>query len=249
VGPAPGDTFLEIGPGQGVLTRRLAAVAARVVAVEIDRDLAARLQTELPSNVSVLEADVLALSAAQVSGELASASGPPVVCRVAGNLPYNVASPILFKLLEWYGAGVPLRDAVLMLQREVADRLLAPPGGREFGTLSVLVGHQARAERLLTLPPGAFRPMPRVHSTLVRLEFHPPEPPVGDPALFAALVRALFSRRRKMLANALEAHPEARRQGAGAVLSASGLDGRRRPETLGLAEFVRLADAVALGGA
>jgi len=249
IAPASGDTFLEIGPGRGVITRPLAAAADRVVAFEIDRDLARLLREEAPSNVEIVEGDFLRLPLEQLRRALSGLSGPdggaPGRLRAAGNLPYNVASPILFKLVELYAGGLPLLDAVLMLQREVADRLLASPGGRDFGVLSVLVGHQARLERLVSLPPGAFRPVPRVHSTLVRLQFHPPEPPARDPALFAALTRALFSRRRKTLSNALLAHPVARRLGPTQVLARCGLDGRRRPETLGIAELVRLSDAVA----
>jgi 16S rRNA (adenine1518-N6/adenine1519-N6)-dimethyltransferase len=246
IGASADDTFLEIGPGRGVLTRPLAAAAGRVVAFEIDRDLARLLREEGLPNVTIVEGDFLRLSLEQLRTTLsAPGGGAPGRLRVAGNLPYNVASPILFKLVELYASGLPLLDAVLMLQREVADRLLASPGSRDFGVLSALIGHRARVERVLSLPPGAFRPAPRVHSTLVRLELHPPEPPACDPALFAALTRALFSRRRKTLSNALLAHPAARRIGPAQLLAESGLDGRRRPETLGIAELVRLADAVA----
>jgi 16S rRNA (adenine1518-N6/adenine1519-N6)-dimethyltransferase len=132
-----------------------------------------------------------------------------------------------------------------MLQREVADRLLAQPGSREYGVLSVLIGHSTSIERLLLLPPGAFRPPPKVRSALVRLRFRGPDPPVRDTALFSALVQSVFSRRRKTLANALRAYSTAPPVPPNLALSRAGIDGRRRPETLSIAEFARLSDVYA----
>jgi 16S rRNA (adenine1518-N6/adenine1519-N6)-dimethyltransferase len=231
IDPKPNETFIEIGPGHGALTRPLAARAKAVVAYEIDRDLAAELRTTAPENVTVVEGDFLGTKNLELRTE------NPV--RVAGNLPYNIASPILFKLAEFYAGGVPILDATVMLQREVADRLVAAPGGKEYGVLSVLLQHQADVTRLLSLPPGAFRPSPKVHSALVRLRFKPPMHPVRDPALFARLVGAVFTRRRKTLANALRAC-----QGSDPLqmLTNADIDGTRRPETLSVAEFARLAD-------
>lgn len=255
IDPRPDEVFVEIGPGRGALTRPLAARAKRVVAFEIDRDLASALRTDAPPNTTVAEGDFLQ----------APASGlPPVdAIRVAGNLPYNVASPILFKLVEWYAAGAPLVDATLMLQREVAERLAAAPGTRDYGVLTVLIRHSATVRRLLVLPPGAFRPAPRVHSALVQLRFHPLEPGVRDPGVFAAVVQAVFTRRRKTLANALLAYqgtcpPDRYRHGGQVAVPAAGIsvqvaleragiDGRRRPETLTIAEFARLSDAYVAG--
>jgi 16S rRNA (adenine1518-N6/adenine1519-N6)-dimethyltransferase len=150
----------------------------------------------------------------------------------------------MFKLVEVASSGVPLVDATLMLQREVADRLIARPGRKEYGVLSVLIQHSADVERLLTLPPGAFRPQPKVQSALVRLRFHPAEPPVADAGLFERLVQAVFTRRRKTLANALLALPRAAQVTPATALRIADVDGRRRPETLTVAEFVRLADAL-----
>jgi len=161
---------------------------------------------------------------------------------VAGNLPYNVASPIMFKLADLFAAGTPIVDATLMLQREVAERLGASPGTREYGVLSVLMQHVAAVELLLKLPAGAFRPPPKVLSSLVRLRFHAPSPPVADPIRFAAVVQAVFTRRRKTLSNALLAHTDAAH--AARALAVAGLDGRKRPETLSVADFVRLAAAL-----
>ncbi|PYR42147.1 MAG: hypothetical protein DMF93_06560, partial [Acidobacteria bacterium] len=154
------------------------------------------------------------------------------------------ASPILFKLADMYAAGLQIADATVMLQREVADRLAAKPGTAEYGVLSVLMQHVADVELLLKLPAGAFRPAPKVLSALVRLRFHAPDPPVGDANVFVAVVQAVFTRRRKTLANALLAYEPLARAAAAEILAAARLDGRRRPETLTVAEFARLAAAL-----
>ena len=251
IDPRSADTFIEIGPGRGALTRPLAARAKRVFAYEIDRDLAAELRAEAIPNVTVVEGDVLdtlildqlAPSAEPQQGMQLAPSPEPL--RVAGNLPYNAASPIMFKLADLFAAGVPIGDATLMLQREVADRLVAAPGTREYGVLSVLLQHVATIDILLKLPAGAFRPAPKVLSALVRLRFHPPLPTVASPQAFTGIVRAVFTRRRKTLANALHAVDTSGQRSFGPVLEDAGLDGRRRPETLTVAEFARLADAYA----
>jgi len=129
-----------------------------------------------------------------------------------------------------------------LLQREVADRLVAEPSTKEYGVRSVLLRHSAHVERLLNLPPGAFRPAPKIHSSVVRLRFHEPEPPVLDSRLFATLVQAVFTRRRKMLANALAAFEDRGSLRPQQALDEAGIDGSRRPETLTIAEFARLAD-------
>ena len=240
IAPQPDEHFIEIGPGTGALTRPLAARAKSVTAFEIDRDLAAGLRDAAISNVIIVEGDFLQTGfgyETEVQGQ------QPI--RVAGNLPYNVASPILFRLVELYNRGMNLADATLMLQREVADRLVAGPGSREYGVLSILIGHRASAEIVLKLPAGAFRPPPKVLSALVRLRFHPPDPPVRDPALFEGLVQAVFTRRRKTLANALLAFAPAAAATPARLLAAAGIDGGRRPETLAIVEFARLADRLA----
>jgi 16S rRNA (adenine1518-N6/adenine1519-N6)-dimethyltransferase len=234
IDPQPADHFVEIGPGRGALTQPLLARASSVLAFEIDRDLAADLRETRPG-LTLVEGDFLDTADAL--------AGQSSALRVAGNLPYNVASPILFKLLDLHASGVPLVDATLMLQYEVAERLLASPGGREYGVLSILVQHAADVERLLTLPPGAFRPAPKVRSALVGVRFRAPRPVPDDPGTFAGLVRAIFTRRRKTLSNALLAFPLSARLPPAAALAQAALDGRRRPETLTIAELVRLANA------
>jgi 16S rRNA (adenine1518-N6/adenine1519-N6)-dimethyltransferase len=245
IAPQPTDSFIEIGPGRGALTLPLAALVRALTAYEIDRDLVEQLRGTAPANVTLIEGDFL-----ETGGDLSATSHqPPATVRVAGNLPYNVASPILFKLADLYAQGRPLLDATVMLQREVGDRLIAAPGSREYGILSVLLQHSASVERLLTLPPGAFRPRPKVHSVLVRLTFHPPAPAVADQATFTRLVQAVFTRRRKTLANALLAFQPPGTKGPAPLpadaLRRAGLDGTRRPETLSVAEFACLADIYA----
>jgi 16S rRNA (adenine1518-N6/adenine1519-N6)-dimethyltransferase len=244
IDPLPNQTFIEIGPGRGAITAPLAESARQVVAFEIDRDLAADLRLHVPGNVTIVEGDFLDVTAGELNQALrrSEADGP---IRVAGNLPYNVASPILFKLTALFAAGVPLSDATIMLQREVADRLLAAPGTRDYGVLTVLIRHVAAVDRLLQLPAGAFRPQPKVLSTVVRLRFQPPDPDVRDPRVFAGMTQAMFTRRRKTIANALLAYGSPASIRPDEALAVAGIDPRRRPETLAIAEIAALSNAYA----
>ena len=244
IAPRPDQTFFEIGPGRGAITTLLASSAREVFAFEIDRDLADSLRHEAPSNVHVVEGDFLAITAERLQQELAKLGGARAAIRVAGNLPYNVASPILFKLVALFGAGVPVSEATVMLQREVAIRLLASPGTKDYGVLTILIGRHAVVEPVLQLPAGAFRPAPRVLSTLVRLRFHPTDPPVRDESIFEALTQAIFTRRRKTIANALLAYRLMPGQSPATLLRSAGIDPQRRPETLALDELARLADVI-----
>jgi 16S rRNA (adenine1518-N6/adenine1519-N6)-dimethyltransferase len=240
IDPAPDQAFIEIGPGRGALTRPLAARAQSVVAYEIDRDLAAELRATTPPNVTIVEGDFLETSdfRLQTSDFRLQTSD----FRIAANLPYNVASPILFKLVDLYRAGLRIVDATVMLQREVADRLVAEPKTKDYGVLTILIRHVAGVERLMNLPPGAFRPAPKVRSSVVRLRFHAPDPPVADERVFAGLVQAIFTRRRKTTANALLAFDRSAAIDPATALARADLDGRRRPETLTVAELARLAE-------
>ena len=166
--------------------------------------------------------------------------------RVAGNLPYNVSTPILRRLVEAHHRHACFEDATLMLQREVADRVVGRPGSRDYGPLAILTGAAARAERVLALPPGAFRPPPRVRSAVVSLRFRPSPAPVVDRALFERLVRTLFQQRRKTVLNALAPLVrETVRCPPRALLERADVAPDRRPATLDLAELARLADALA----
>ena len=247
IAPKPGDVFLEIGPGSGALTFPLAESGAPILAVEIDRDLVASLAPRLPPNVTVISGNVLETDVLPYLGGLetqrpAGASAAPARrVRVVGNLPYNLSTAILFRLVELQRQHGVFADATIMLQREVADRLVAAPGRKDYGVLTILLGLHASVTRLLDLPPGAFRPPPKVRSAVVRLEFRTAGVRIADPALFDTMVKRIFSQRRKTLANTLKglvAAPEA-------VLRSVPIDPRRRPETLDLAELSGLADAVA----
>ena len=235
IDPRATDHFVEIGPGPGALTLRLAPRVARLTAVEVDPDMVARLRPQVPDNVRLIEGDFLETPI----DALLPADG---AVRVAGNLPYNVSSPILFRLLDAHVRTGRLADASLMLQREVADRILAPPGSRTYGVLSVFVQQHADVRRLLTLPPGAFRPAPKVHSAVLRLAFRPPAAQVADPGLFESMVRTMFMQRRKTTANALKGFAASLGADAAVVLREAGIDPSRRPETLQLDEMARLAD-------
>jgi 16S rRNA (adenine1518-N6/adenine1519-N6)-dimethyltransferase len=163
--------------------------------------------------------------------------------RAIGNLPYNVSSAILFRLLAVHDGGRRISDATLMLQREVADRLAASPGTADYGALTLQTALHADIERLMVLPPGAFRPRPKVTSAVVRLRFRPATDDVGDAALFERLVRGMFTLRRKMLVNALAPVLPAGVE-ASAVLAEAGIPPERRPETLTAAEAARLSRSV-----
>lgn len=234
--PRAEDEFLEIGPGTGALTLALAPLVRHLTAVEIDRDLAPALARKAPANVSVIQADFLQASPALLLLE------PRRLLRAAGNLPYNVSTPILFRLLDLADDGRRVADATVMLQREVAERLAATPGTKDWGVLSACQQLRADVQLVLSLPPGAFRPAPKVHSSVVRLAYHPPDPPVRDPGAFDALVRAIFTQRRKMLRSALAGFAARHQVTAAEAIEQAGLDGTRRPEALSVAELVRLAD-------
>jgi 16S rRNA (adenine1518-N6/adenine1519-N6)-dimethyltransferase len=215
----------------------LAARVNTLVAVEIDRDLAAALPSRVP-DVHVVEADFLDVNLT----DLLRDATPPV--RVVGNLPYNVASPILFKLLHDADDGRVLSDATLMLQKEVADRLVAKPGADGYGALAIQVALLADAERILSLPPGAFRPPPKVKSAVVRLRFRAPAVDVGDRSVFEKLVRGLFLQRRKTLANALKPVADSMGLAAPELIERARVDAGKRPEALTLDDFARLARAM-----
>ena len=211
IDPKASDRFLEIGPGPGILTARLARRVDSIVAIEIDRDLAESLRRELPPNVLVVEGD------------------------------YNISSPILFKLLATAQQTPRLIDATLMLQLEVADRLAAKAGTKDYGVLTILTATQADVTRLMTLPPGAFRPAPKVHSAVVRLTFKPSAVDPEIAPVFEAMVKTMFMQRRKTLANALKPYADSVGFGAVRALTAVGIDPSRRPETLTQPELLDLA--------
>jgi 16S rRNA (adenine1518-N6/adenine1519-N6)-dimethyltransferase len=242
--PAPDELFIEIGSGAGQLTLPIAAAGAQVIAVEIDRDLAEGLRRNAPPRVQVVTGDILSQDLAAL-GAARTPSHAPGRIRVVGNLPYNLSSPILFRILGTQRTHRCFRDATLMLQREVADRVVADPCSRAYGPMAILTRLAADATRVITLPPGAFRPPPRVRSAVVHLGFRPPQVTIADPVQFERLVRSLFTRRRKTLMNALgpfagTVSPIPPRE----LIVRAELTPERRPETLDLEDLARLADAL-----
>ena len=240
------DSVVEIGPGRGAITRPLAERCARLLAIEVDRDLAADLEADKPDNVTVVTGDVLSVDLVPILTRwLGAPPGPTNRVRIVGNLPYNISSPILFRLIDLAAATGGVTDALLMLQKEVADRLVARVGTGDYGVLTVLTTLHADVVRVLSLPPGAFRPPPKVHSAVVRLTFRPPNVQVDDPAGFVRMVRTTFTQRRKTIGNALKPFGAETGNDVADVLKNLGIDPQRRPEALELAEFAALSNGLA----
>jgi 16S rRNA (adenine1518-N6/adenine1519-N6)-dimethyltransferase len=227
------------------LTLDLAERARRLTAIELDPDLAGRLRSRVPANVEVVQADFLRIDLIETAAALRRASDRPTApLRVAGNLPYVVSAPILLRLLRG-AAAAGVRDAVVMLQREVAARVVANAGSRAYGPLAVMTALHADAGWLLDVPPGAFRPVPKVRSAVVSLRFRDPVRAPADATVFESLVRGLFTRRRKQLVNALAAFAPADGLDPRTVCRAAGLPPARRPDALDLPALIELADVLA----
>jgi 16S rRNA (adenine1518-N6/adenine1519-N6)-dimethyltransferase len=235
----PEDVVVEIGSGLGTLTGALIEAQpppARVIAVERDPDMLSVLQAELGNEprVTITPADAATFDLAAVSREV----GRPLV--IVGNLPYQIASALIVGLVR---AGGAVARAVVMVQREFAQRVVAPPGSRTYGRLSVTVQQHAQAKLLFHVPPGAFHPPPNVTSSVMRLDMRAaPLAPVRDAALFDEVVKQAFSTRRKMLRRSLE--PAFGEETVTRALAAAGIDETLRPERLAVADFARLADAL-----
>ena len=245
IDPAPDELIVEIGPGRGALTLPLADRTHHLLAIELDAALTRRLKPLVPANVDFVQADFLRVDLVETARMLRRASGRPTgVVRIAGNLPYVVSAPILLRLLRGaMAAGV--RDAVVMLQREVAERVVANAGSRAYGPLAIMTAMHADARWMLDVPPGAFRPAPKVRSAVVSLRFRHPVRVPTDTAGFESLVRCLFTRRRKQVVNALAAFDSARGFDPLAVCRAASLTPTRRPAALGLPELIDLSDVLA----
>jgi len=242
------DTVVEIGAGLGVMTALIAGKAGRVIALEIDGGMVSILREELKDfdNVSVVETDVLRydFSAPLRQDESAVRSGK---LRIIGNVPYNISSPILFHLLEYRSQ---IDFVVLMLQKEVADRMTASPGTKAYGTLSVILAMYFDISREFSVPAGCFYPRPKIDSAVVRMivRDHPVVPVTSGP-FFQQVVRAAFAQRRKTLINNLRASSIGSRspeENMAGVLDRLGIDGKRRGETLTVEEFGRLSNALFL---
>ena len=225
VSPQRDDTIAEIGPGLGALTRPLAAAVRKLHVIEIDRDIVARLRGEFsPEHVVIHAGDALEFDFAALGAGL----------RVVGNLPYHISTPLLFHLAD---NATGLRDIHVMLQKEVVERMVAPASSSDYGRLSVMLQYRFEMEKLIEVPPEAFRPPPNVDSAVVRMVPLPANAlRARDERMLAETVAAAFSQRRKTLRNTLGriVPPE--------ELDALGIDSQRRPQTLSVEEFVTIAD-------
>lgn len=234
------DCVLEIGPGIGTLTQCLARKAGKVIAVEIDRNLIPILEETLSpySNVTVINEDVLKLDveeAIRVRGE-----GRPV--KVVANLPYYITTPIIMSLLE---GGAPLESITVMVQKEVAERMQAGPGTKDYGALSLAVQYYSRPEVVANVPPNCFIPRPNVGSAVIRLtRYGTPPVQAADPGKLFTVIRASFNQRRKTLANSLGNAPglSVSRERVAGILEEMGLPAMIRGEALTLEQFAELSD-------
>jgi 16S rRNA (adenine1518-N6/adenine1519-N6)-dimethyltransferase len=231
IAPRPGEAMVEIGPGPGALTERLAQVVHPLHVVEIDRDLAAALRSRFaPETVAVHEGDALEFDL----------SALPAGLRVVGNLPYNVSTPLLFHVAAF---APRIRDCVFMLQKEVVDRMVADPGTADYGRLSVMLQYRFAMSLAFRVPPGAFTPPPKVDSAIVRMQpLREGSLKARDEALFTRIVAAAFMQRRKTLRNALRALAD------DGVLARAGIDPGLRGEVLSVEQFVAIADAATAPG-
>nr|MBC7207649.1 16S rRNA (adenine(1518)-N(6)/adenine(1519)-N(6))-dimethyltransferase RsmA [Methyloversatilis sp.] len=225
IDPKPGQVMVEIGPGLGAMTRPVTERIDHLHVVEIDRDLAQRLREgDLAPKLEIHETDALKFDFGALGDDL----------RVIGNLPYNISSPLLFHLADHAERA---RDMTFMLQKEVVDRIVAAPDTDEYGRLSVMLQYRFECAHLFDVPPGAFRPAPKVMSAIVHLRPRPVEQLTArDPLLMSAIVKAAFGQRRKTLRNTLREHLDA------ADWDALGIDPSRRGETLEVADYVRIAN-------
>ncbi|MCL7715107.1 16S rRNA (adenine(1518)-N(6)/adenine(1519)-N(6))-dimethyltransferase RsmA [Stenotrophomonas mori] len=231
VNPKPGDRLVEIGPGQGAITFPLLRRHPQLTVIEFDRDLIAPLTAAAAplGELNIVHRDVLQVDFTALAG------GTPI--RLVGNLPYNISSPILFHALEHAPA---ISDMTFMLQKEVVDRMAAAPGNKVYGRLSVMLQAWCEVSALFVVPPGAFRPPPKVDSAVVRLVPRDPATVgIDDPVHFAALVKAAFGQRRKTLRNALSGKVDE------AGFAAAGVRSDARAEQLDVVDFIALANATA----
>ncbi|WP_043769054.1 16S rRNA (adenine(1518)-N(6)/adenine(1519)-N(6))-dimethyltransferase RsmA [Algiphilus aromaticivorans] len=232
--PREDDHFIEIGPGEGALTAPLLESGARVTAIELDARLLPGLEARFgdTTRCRLIQADALKTDITALG------AGDTAALRLVGNLPYNISTPLLFHVLSHSAA---VRDMHFMLQREVVERMVAGPGSKRYGRLSVALAAQARCQSLFDVAPGAFRPPPKVTSAIVRLTPQAPTPPLTAPARFDSLLRHAFAQRRKTLSNALSGQCTAEQ------LAGCGIDPRARAETVPVAQWIHLANRLAEG--
>jgi len=223
----PRDSIFEIGPGRGSLTRELSAAAGRVIAIEIDRDLVPRLRADMPANVEIVEGDALKVEF------------PAEPFHLVGNLPYNIATPLFKRFIEHRSH---ILDVTVMIQKEVAARLIAKPGTSEYGPLSILLQYYAAVTYGFSVPPGAFTPRPKVNSAVVRLDW---KPNVPDARKFTDFVHLAFgSRRKKLVNNLLSMYGSLGREEIVQRLTKADVNVDARPEDLSVSQFLRVYNQV-----
>ncbi len=228
IAPQPGDHFIEIGPGFGALTKYLLAAGSRCTAIEIDQRLIPHLQQEFgkPPNFALVHADFREIDLKPFAKDKK--------LRIVGNIPYHITSHLVFTA---FSQREILQDMILTVQREVAERIVAAPGGKEYGIMSVISQTFAQAELLFVISPHVFRPKPEVDSAVVRWRFQPPPVPIRDATFYVAMVKTIFGQRRKTLRRSLS-----KLASAEVLEKINFLDLQRRPETLTIAEMIQLAN-------
>ncbi len=236
---SPDEDVVELGAGKGILTKYLLAKAKRVIAIELDAALCHELKYRFGhlESFRLFEKDILGISFEEICNDL---NRPKV--KVVGNLPYNITSPILFKLID---DRKFVELAIIMMQMEVARRVATGPGNKDYGVPSIITQIYGKPELLFEVPPRAFSPPPKVRSAVVKLTWHE-QPPIelGDEKLYFRIVRAVFSQRRKMLRNSLLIAPHVTKENLAAIETETSIDLTRRPETLDLKDFALLTSAV-----
>ncbi|WP_350343717.1 16S rRNA (adenine(1518)-N(6)/adenine(1519)-N(6))-dimethyltransferase RsmA [Proteinivorax tanatarense] len=236
--PDKSTTVLEIGPGLGALTHKLAENEAKVIAVEIDTSLKKHLMEleENYPNINLIFADALKLDLEELlQADITQGN----TLKVTANLPYYITTPLLFKILE---SKVRFHSLTLMMQLEVAQRILAKPGGKEYGNLTVAVQYYGDASLVTKVPPSCFYPQPKVESAVINITTNSKKPKLQDESFFFSLTKQAFSKRRKMLVNNLESIVPLSKSQLNEVLEEIGIDGKRRAETLNIEEFTRISN-------
>ena len=227
--PKTTEHIVEIGPGLGALTQYLVEGAGHIDAVEIDRDLITPLETQFGGKISIHNTDALKF-------DFCSLASKGEKLRIIGNLPYNISTPLMFRLFEQKGC---IKDMHFMLQQEVVNRLVAAPGSKSYGRLSIMAQYYCQAESLFHVPPEAFNPPPKVHSAIIRLIPHPqPKVDVTDLKQFEDVIRQAFSQRRKTIRNTLKKLITAEQ------LTALGIDPTIRPEQIPIEQFAQISNAI-----
>ncbi|MFV0516719.1 MAG: 16S rRNA (adenine(1518)-N(6)/adenine(1519)-N(6))-dimethyltransferase RsmA [Aminipila sp.] len=239
------DLVIEIGPGIGVITKEAAERAAKVIAVEIDKNLIPILKDTLKEyeNIEIINKDILKTNLNEVIDENSMVNGKPISgVKIIGNLPYYITTPIIMKILE---DGVKADSITIMMQKEVADRIKSEAGKKAYGALSVAVGYYCTISHVAAVPKEVFVPRPKVDSTVIRLDIRKEKPvQLEDENIFFQCVKAGFGQRRKTMLNSLTGVCGLSKEAVGQVMESIGIDSRRRAETMDIGEFASLSNAV-----